>query len=239
MEDKADSMGKLLILMQYWLSHNSEHLKENVKWRDKAKEAGFHEVAHCIESVIGLSKEINVHIESAIKSLGADLSESKAESRKGEEHHEHAVSVGHKHIEFHQIGTIRTPYKDRAPHYPEEDAAGEFRIIVNEEYTDGLDGLDAFGYVYVLSYLDRTSHHSPLRVSPPGAQGKQVGIFASRSPDRPNPIGLSVVRVKEIKGNVVTISGIDVLDNTPLIDVKPYMRKSDVKMDAGDGWAGN
>jgi len=75
-----------------------------------------------------------------------------------------------------------------------------------------------------------------MRVSPPWAGGKQVGVFASRSPVRPNPVGLSIVRIKKIAGNKIYTSGLDVFDNTPLLDIKPYIKGLDNKDDADYGW---
>ena len=73
-------------------------------------------------------------------------------------------------------------------------------------------------------------------VSPPWAEGKRVGVFSSRSPLRPNPIGLSVVRVKSIVENRIYTSGLDVFDGTPLLDIKPYIKDLDSKTDANYGW---
>jgi tRNA-Thr(GGU) m(6)t(6)A37 methyltransferase TsaA len=75
-----------------------------------------------------------------------------------------------------------------------------------------------------------------MKVTPPWTKGQQVGLFASRSPLRPNPIGLSVVRVKEVSENRVYTSGLDVFDNTPLLDIKPYINDLDSKCDANNGW---
>jgi len=75
-----------------------------------------------------------------------------------------------------------------------------------------------------------------MRVSPPWAGGKQVGVFASRSPVRPNPVGLSIVRIKKIAGNKIYTSGLDVFDNPPLLDIKPYIKGLDNKDDADYGW---
>jgi len=64
----------------------------------------------------------------------------------------------------------------------------------------------------------------------------KVGLFASRSPNRPNPIGISVVKIKRISGNILYISGIDAFDNTPVLDIKPYFDQLDAKTDANTGW---
>jgi tRNA-Thr(GGU) m(6)t(6)A37 methyltransferase TsaA len=75
-----------------------------------------------------------------------------------------------------------------------------------------------------------------MMVSPPWADGKKVGVFASRSPVRPNPIGLSVVRIKNIVENRIYTSGLDAFDGTPLLDIKPYIKDLDSKSDANYGW---
>ena len=134
------------------------------------------------------------------------------------------------------IGVIRTPYIHDAPYQPLAAEEGDFRLVVDPEYAAGLDQLAKFRYVYVLSYLDRHGSACPMEVSPPWAGGRQVGLFASRSPSRPNPIGLSVVRVVGIDGREVRTSSLDVFDGTPLLDIKPYVLDLDAKTDANDGW---
>ena len=75
-----------------------------------------------------------------------------------------------------------------------------------------------------------------MTVSPPWTGGARVGVFASRSPVRPNSIGLSIVRIKKIIDNKVFTSGLDVFDGTPLLDIKPYIKDLDSKSDANYGW---
>jgi len=139
-------------------------------------------------------------------------------------------------FEFKQIGTIRTPYIDNAPYQPVEDE-GDFRIVVEPEYTDGLYKLDKFHYIYVLYYINKSKQKlSMLIISPPWTGGTDVGVFASRSPIRPNRIGISIVRIKRIVKNTIFTSGLDVFDKTPLLDVKPYIKDLDAKCDANYGW---
>jgi len=137
------------------------------------------------------------------------------------------------------IGEVRTPYTDWAPHQPveRETEEGKFRLVLAPEYVEGLLDLQRFAYVYVLSYLDRGSKPAALTVSPPWAGGRTVGLFAARSPVRPNPIGLSIVRVIRVEGREVVISPIDLFDHTPLLDIKPYFKDLDAKPDANHGWA--
>ena len=140
-------------------------------------------------------------------------------------------------VQLHEIGRIHTPYIDTAPYQPITDDAGVFKIILQEQYTSALQDVEKFRYIYVIYFLDRiTPKQHYDQVSPPWAEGKQVGLFASRSPNRPNPIGLSIVEVKRIRGNVIYTSGLDVYNNTPLLDIKPYIQELDVKPDANYGW---
>ncbi len=142
-------------------------------------------------------------------------------------------------FKFEKIGVIHTPYVDTAPYQPIVDAAGEFRIILEPEYREGLSDLQTFRYIYVLYFIDRIVSRPVMIETPSWAKDTKVGLFASRSPKRPNPIGLSVVQLKKIVGNEIFTSGLDVFDNTPLLDIKPYIRKLDSKDDANYGWIEN
>lgn len=139
-------------------------------------------------------------------------------------------------LKFAPIGIIKTPYLDTAPYQPVDTDDQEFCLQLETEYVAGLKGLDSFTYIYVLYFFDRLKAAPNMEVSPPWATGRQVGLFASRSPVRPNPIGLSVVRIKKISGNRVYTSGLDVFDGTPLLDIKPYINDLDSKCDANNGW---
>ena len=145
--------------------------------------------------------------------------------------------IGINMVQLNEIGRIHTPYIDTAPYQPITDDSGVFKLILQEQYTSALQDVEKFRYIYVIYFLDRISPQKHYdHVSPPWAEGKQVGLFASRSPNRPNPIGLSIVEVKKIRGNVIYTSGLDVYDNTPLLDIKPYIQELDVKPDANYGW---
>jgi len=138
--------------------------------------------------------------------------------------------------EIKQIGVLRTPYVNNAPYQPVNGDEGDFRIVVDKEYEEGLFELEKFNYIYVVYYLHNTTEPSSMLVFPPWADGKQVGVFASRSPVRPNSIGISIVRVKGIVNNEIFITGLDAYDGTPLLDIKPYINDLDVKHDANYGW---
>ena len=100
------------------------------------------------------------------------------------------------------IGHIKSPYKDWAPYQPveQEKGIGKFQVHVNEDYSEGLQDLERFAYVILIYYCDRAENELELTLRPPWTK-KKVGLFASRSPDRPNPIGISIVRIHKIKGN--------------------------------------
>ncbi|MBD3319469.1 MAG: tRNA (N6-threonylcarbamoyladenosine(37)-N6)-methyltransferase TrmO [Chitinivibrionales bacterium] len=140
------------------------------------------------------------------------------------------------HFEFKQIGVIRTPYTDSAPYQPVVNDEGEFRIVLQREYAQGLADLETFRYIYVLYFVDRLTRTTVMIEHPAWTPDTNVGLFASRSPVRPNPLGLSVVQLKKIVGKSIFTSGLDVFDNTPLLDIKPYIKDLDSKNDANYGW---
>ena len=100
---------------------------------------------------------------------------------------------------------------------------------------ESLDDLAGFDRIWVITWLDRAAGWRP-KVTPPRGEGKR-GVFATRAPHRPNPIGLSCVRLVSIEGRTVAIDDHDLLDKTPVLDVKPYRPYSDAHADAAAGWA--
>lgn len=140
-------------------------------------------------------------------------------------------------LSIRPIGYIQSPYKDWAPYQPveREEEIGNFQVHVNEEYSEGLKDLEHFAYVILIFYCDRAEMGPELTITLPWTK-KKVGLFASRSPERPNPIGISIVRIHKIEGNVIYTWPIDVFDGTPLLDIKPYIATLDSKADANDGW---
>ncbi len=135
------------------------------------------------------------------------------------------------------IGIIRTPYRGNyAPYQPLEREEGEARLILKPEYHSALADLEKFQYIYVIYYCHLIEESWQARICPAWAKGKEVGLFASRSPVRPNPIGLSVVKIKRIEAGEVVTNLIDAYDGTPLLDIKPYIKELDSKQDANYGW---
>lgn len=97
------------------------------------------------------------------------------------------------------------------------------KIIVEKEFMSGLLGLEDLSHIVVLFYFDRSSGYS-LRLEPKH-RDKVTGVFATRSPNRPNGIGLSIVKLIEVKENVIEFEGVDMVDGTPVLDIKPYNQK--------------
>lgn len=142
-------------------------------------------------------------------------------------------------VVYEPIGTIRTPYQDMAPFQAlDDDPAGEFFLELAPEYETGLADLDRFRYVIVLFHLDRARGYNGSNLAhPPSLGGGTVGLFASRSPNRPNAIGMDVTRLLRIQGRRVYTGGLSVLDGTPLLDLKPYI-SVDRKEGPLGGWGG-
>ena len=236
-EDEAEKIKKV---MQYWIAHNNEHILENERWLKSIYELGLTEIAKEVESVIRNVKEANYHIESGLEKLKKlktkNLEKKFKQSASKTKSADYAVRKDYKDIHFTQIGSIHTPYKDSAPYQPVENDEGNFIIVLDPKYVDGLYKLDRFNYIYVLYYIHKVKRKPEMRVSPPWALGSEVGVFASRSPIRPNQLGLSIVRLKKIVKNVLYTSGLDVFDDTPLLDIKPYLKDLDSKLDANYGW---
>lgn len=130
-------------------------------------------------------------------------------------------------IAYKPIGYFKTPYTDikGMPIQPVGGYGVEGVIDVLPEYAKGLKDLEGFSHVFVLYHLHQIEGFD-LMVKP-FLDTDRHGIFATRSPKRPNPIGLSVMRLKGILGSLVFLEGIDVLNETPVIDIKPYVADFD------------
>jgi len=137
---------------------------------------------------------------------------------------------------FQPIGLIRSPFtrKDKTPIQPyRSQAAG--RVVLLPDYEGGLDGLEGFSHVILLYFFHHAEPGYDLIVTPYLDEDPH-GLFATRYPRRPNPIGLSVVRLLSREGNTLHVEGIDVLDGTPLLDIKPYVPPFDAFPEATMGW---
>ncbi len=134
------------------------------------------------------------------------------------------------------IGVIHSPFAEAAgtpiqPCYA-RGAAGE--ILVDEAYAAALDDIEGFARVWLLYWMDRVEGYKPRVV--PYRDTREHGLFATRSPSRPNPIGMSVVRFVRREGRMLHVADIDVLDGTPLLDIKPYVPDFDAHPGSKAGW---
>lgn len=131
------------------------------------------------------------------------------------------------------VGHVRCARTDpaRTPIQTLRNPAEEAWVQMLPGYADGLDGLDGFDHAWLLTWLDRAQAPAPdLHVVPflLGHTGERVGVFATRHPARPNPIGLSVVRVLRVEGDRLHFAGVDACDGTPVLDVKPWEQHLDI-----------
>lgn len=105
-------------------------------------------------------------------------------------------------------------------------------IVLKKKFAQGLDGIEEFSHVIVVYWMDKVRGFS-LKHRPQGnPKVPKVGIFACRCPNRPNPIGITTARLVSRKGNVLKVAGLDVIDKTPILDIKPYTRNYDVARNA-------
>lgn len=138
--------------------------------------------------------------------------------------------------EFTPIGTIHTPFTDLAgmPIQPAGAAGIRGTVHVHEEYQAGLKDLDGFSHI-VLLYIFHRSDGYKLEVVP-FMDTKPRGLFSTRAPKRPNPIGLSVVQLDRVEIGILHIQNVDMLDGTPLLDIKPYVPDFDRQTAIRTGW---
>ena len=138
------------------------------------------------------------------------------------------------------IGVIHTPFTDKvsAPRqtYAAKDTPGTIVLEPGRDFEHALEDVDRWEYLWVLYWFHRNEGWRP-KVLPPRSKEKR-GVFATRSPHRPCPIGLSVVRLEHVVGLTLSVRGVDMLDGSPVLDLKPYVAAADAIPEAGAGWLG-
>lgn len=139
-------------------------------------------------------------------------------------------------VTYHPIGVIHSPFKDLEdmPIQPIGEASAPGSIEILPDFVEGLKDLEGFSHVILLYHLHQV-HSTKLTVTP-FLDSQPRGIFATRAPTRPNPIGLSVVKLIGIEGNQLYVENLDILDGTPLLDLKPYVPEFDWQPKARIGW---
>lgn len=139
-------------------------------------------------------------------------------------------------VKYKPIGIIHSPFKNLTGIPRQAAGAPDItaKIEIFDEYIDGLMDLDGFSHIVVIFHLHLVKKGS-LKASPPW-DNREHGVFATRSPRRPNPIGISVVRLENIDRNILNISGVDMADGTPVLDIKPYIPTLNPTKAVRTGW---
>lgn len=139
-------------------------------------------------------------------------------------------------ITYHPIGMIHSPFPDVRGMPIQaafaQDVVGT--VVLDENYVHGLEGLEGFSHV-ILIYHFHLSEGYQLQVRPFLAE-ELHGVFATRAPRRPNAIGISVARLDRVEGTTLYVSGLDIVDGTPVLDIKPYVPQFDDRSDVCIGW---
>jgi tRNA-Thr(GGU) m(6)t(6)A37 methyltransferase TsaA len=141
-----------------------------------------------------------------------------------------------KNIRYNPIGIIHSPFKEikGMPIQPLGAKGVKGFIEMDPAVAVGLEDLEGFSHLILLYHFHLSSRHQ-LRVMP-FLDNQYRGIFATRAPNRPNPIGLSVVKLKAVEGVILHIEDVDILEGTPLLDIKPYVPAFDALRTAKIGW---
>ena len=142
-------------------------------------------------------------------------------------------------IVFKPIGIINSPFKEPkgTPIQPAAARDIEGTVEVFPEYIEGLQDIEGFSHITLLFYFHLSA--KPALKRKPFMEDKEHGIFAIRAPNRPNPIGISTVRLVDVERNILHIKDIDIVDGTPLLDIKPYVPEFDKYETVKIGWLEN
>jgi tRNA-Thr(GGU) m(6)t(6)A37 methyltransferase TsaA len=131
-------------------------------------------------------------------------------------------------IIYHPIGWVENGFQKPAD--PKKIRNSQSQLIIEERYLPALEGLERFNYLVVVFHMDRSSGYREL-VHPMGDSAlPKRGVLATRSPSRPNPLGLTVVEILDVIGNKILVTGLDALQGTPIIDIKPYEEHFDTPL---------
>ena len=142
-------------------------------------------------------------------------------------------------IEMQPIGVVHSPFKERfaAPRQPDLSTPTKGHVELNSglNFEQALSDLDRFTHIWVIYWMHLNQGWNPT-VMPPRGSDIRRGLFSTRAPHRPNSIGLSVVKLTSISKRKLYIEGIDMLDGTPVLDIKPYLPYADNIEGASHGW---
>ena len=142
-------------------------------------------------------------------------------------------------IKLDQIATVKSSFCDLKDMPVQPCGAKEVLATVEfkEEYSAGLKDLDGFSHAYLIYYFHKVDTHKLSVIPFNDKRNMQRGVFSTRTPMHPNSIGLSVVEIVDVNDNIVTIKGVDIVDGTPLLDIKPYIENFDkIEGEVKSGW---
>lgn len=139
-------------------------------------------------------------------------------------------------IKYKPIGVIHSPFKEpRGTPIQPAGAKGTDGIVeIFPEYAEGLKDIEGFSHIILLYHFHLSK--GPALIAKPYMADETHGVFAMRGPNRPNPIGISIVRLVKVEGNMLHIRDVDIVDGTPLLDVKPYVPEFDIREVERIGW---
>jgi tRNA-Thr(GGU) m(6)t(6)A37 methyltransferase TsaA len=142
-------------------------------------------------------------------------------------------------ISIKPIGIIRTPYKnkDECPIQGSYSPDSTGVVEIFKEHEEGLKDIETFSHIYLIYYFDQAGKIEYIRST--FLDDEKHGIYASRHPCRPNGIGISIVKLLGRENKLLKIACVDVLDKTPLLDIKPYIPRHDIIKEASEGWIAN
>jgi tRNA (adenine37-N6)-methyltransferase len=148
----------------------------------------------------------------------------------------HKTETHMKKIVYKPIGIIHSPFKDikGMPIQPAGAKGVQGTVEINSEFLDGLQDLKGFSHIILIYHFHLSRGHS-LKVKPFMDENLR-GVFATRAPKRPNPMGISVVRLVKVESSILHIEDVDIVDGTPLLDIKPYIPELDITKKAKIGW---
>ncbi|MDP1678401.1 MAG: tRNA (N6-threonylcarbamoyladenosine(37)-N6)-methyltransferase TrmO [Bacteroidota bacterium] len=143
-------------------------------------------------------------------------------------------------LTLHPIGVIHTPYQEKyhAPRQPgvdKKEIIGTIELYPDKNFDQALEYLAGFERVWIISWFHKNNDWKP-KVLPPRSGRTKRGVFATRSPHRPNPIGLSLCKLIDVKGRIIRVENPDLLDGTPILDIKPYIPYAEAFPDSEIGW---
>lgn len=144
-------------------------------------------------------------------------------------------------FKFVKIGHVKSGYPDKfgVPRQSGLVQSVSAEIVIESQFQPeiSLQGLESFTHVWILFIFHlNESKGFNAKVHPPRLNGESIGVFATRTPHRPNPVGLSLVKIKKVHRDRIEVDGIDLVDGTPIIDIKPYLPQFEIRADARSGW---